>query len=431
VLAPPTVSTVQSSQKSEKALFGKAVQKKAPFFGAFEGLLKQLQNATGMEKQSHSKEALLATKPERPLQNPAKKPTERLQGDTKSKGLDIKPASYKLKLQESQQQTVNSETERRSSTIHNKDAEALQKKQNQLTKASADVDEAQKQQVEKKQSGTTKNSRIQLLSRGTDAEQEGPLLAVFTGAGVQNRTNRIKPENSEESQDTKTKKIEKSRDRRKERIDVEVYDLRTPAGEPKTKPTESNATQDASTKTVELTLHLKEGTEKKAEYTKISSAQSPSRSFQDLLAQELRTTMNGDIVRHASMVLKDGGEGLIRLNLKPESLGNVRIKLEMADDKVTGHILVESEEALRAFEKEIHSLEQAFKDGGFQGASLEVSVSADGRGSGSFKQGQMQQPFYSDRLVANTYNGALPELLSQNQNSSLSSGPNVSINMLA
>jgi flagellar hook-length control protein FliK len=103
----------------------------------------------------------------------------------------------------------------------------------------------------------------------------------------------------------------------------------------------------------------------------------------------------------------------------------------MADNKVTGHILVESEEALRAFEKEIHSLEQAFKDGGFQGASLEVSVSADGRGSGSFKQGQMQQPFYSDRLVAHTYDGALPELLSQNQNSSLSSGLNVSINMLA
>ncbi|HRS02790.1 MAG TPA: flagellar hook-length control protein FliK, partial [Treponema sp.] len=157
-----------------------------------------------------------------------------------------------------------------------------------------------------------------------------------------------------------------------------------------------------------------------------------SRSFQDMLAQELRTSMNGDIVRHASMVLKDGGEGLIRLNLKPESLGNVRIKLEMADNRVTGHILVETEEALRAFEKEIHSLEQAFKDGGFQGASLEVSVSADGRGAGTFQQGQtQQQPFYSERLAANTYDVTMPDLIDQNMNSPSSSGPNVSINMLA
>ena len=430
MLAPPTVSTVQSSPQSEKAVFGKAPQKKALFFGAFEGLLKQLQNATGMEKQTHSKERIPVAKQEGPEQGAVKKSGTRFQADANSEELTTKRASYKLKLQGTQQQTVNSETERLSSTIQ-KDAEALQKKQNQLTKASADVDEAQKLQVEKKQSGTTKNSRTQLLSRGTDAEQDSQVLAVFTGAGVQNRTNRIKPENSEESQDTKTKKIEKSRDRRKERIDVDVYDLRTPTNDAKAKPTESKSPQDGTTKTVELTLHLKEGTEKKAEDPKLSSMQSPSRSFQDMLAQELRTTMNGDIVRHASMVLKDGGEGLIRLNLKPESLGNVRIKLEMADNKVTGHILVESEEALRAFEKEIHSLEQAFKDGGFQGASLEVSVSADGRGSGSFKQGQMQQPFYSDRLVAHTYDGALPELLSQNQNSSLSSGLNVSINMLA
>ena len=102
-------------------------------------------------------------------------------------------------------------------------------------------------------------------------------------------------------------------------------------------------------------------------------------AFENMLARELHQNFNNDIVRHASVLLREANEGIIRLALKPESLGNVKIHLEMSDNKIVGHIIVESEEALRAFEREISSLEQAFRDSGYEGAELEMSLAADGR----------------------------------------------------
>jgi flagellar hook-length control protein FliK len=126
-------------------------------------------------------------------------------------------------------------------------------------------------------------------------------------------------------------------------------------------------------------------------------------AFEDLLARELHQNFNNDIVRHASMALRDNGEGTIRLALKPESLGNVKIRLEMAENKITGHIVVESEEALRAFEREIHSLEQAFKDSGFEGANLEMSLAADSRGAEQHWQGPEEDPFLTGQFAASRY----------------------------
>jgi hypothetical protein len=128
----------------------------------------------------------------------------------------------------------------------------------------------------------------------------------------------------------------------------------------------------------------------------------PSQAFEDLLARELNQNLNGDIVRQAQIILKDGGEGTIRLSLKPASLGNVKIHLEMAENKIAGHIIVESNEALRAFEREIHSLEQAFKDSGFEGAALEMAVaSGNGRDGGNRQWKEAEaSPFFSERFAA-------------------------------
>ena len=102
------------------------------------------------------------------------------------------------------------------------------------------------------------------------------------------------------------------------------------------------------------------------------------RSFEDALARELRSGLSTDIVRDASIIVRDGGEGTIRLALRPASLGNVKIRLEMAENKITGHIIVESSEALRAFERELPVLEKAFKDSGFSETNLQMSLAQDG-----------------------------------------------------
>jgi flagellar hook-length control protein FliK len=102
-------------------------------------------------------------------------------------------------------------------------------------------------------------------------------------------------------------------------------------------------------------------------------------ALENMLARELHQNFNGDIVRHASMALRDGGEGTIRIALKPESLGNVKIRLEMSENKITGIIFVESEESLNAFRREITSLEQAFRDSGFINADLNLTLTQDGQ----------------------------------------------------
>jgi flagellar hook-length control protein FliK len=135
-----------------------------------------------------------------------------------------------------------------------------------------------------------------------------------------------------------------------------------------------------------------------------------SRAFEDLLARELHQNFNNDIVRHASMAVRDGGEGTIRLALKPESLGNVKIRLEMAENKIIGQITVETEEALRAFEREIHSLEQAFKDSGFEGANLEMSLAADSRGADQHWRDAETSQFLQGELAASRYDAAVERI---------------------
>jgi hypothetical protein len=119
-------------------------------------------------------------------------------------------------------------------------------------------------------------------------------------------------------------------------------------------------------------------------------------SFEQMLARELRGDLSADIVRQAAIVLRDGGEGTIKLSLKPETLGKVKIHLEMAENRISGHIFVENEEALRAFEQEIHTLEQSFRDSGFE-ASLNAALDYQDGGQ-RWKEKEII-PFYSERFA--------------------------------
>ena len=123
-------------------------------------------------------------------------------------------------------------------------------------------------------------------------------------------------------------------------------------------------------------------------------------NFEQILARELRGDLSADIVKQAAIVLRDGGEGTIKLSLKPETLGKVKITLEIAENRISGHIFVENEEALRAFEQEIHTLEQSFRDSGFE-ASLNAALDYQDNGQ-RWKEKEITEPFYSGRF-AETY----------------------------
>ncbi|MDR1956112.1 MAG: flagellar hook-length control protein FliK [Treponema sp.] len=193
-------------------------------------------------------------------------------------------------------------------------------------------------------------------------------------------------------------------DKRRDRI--EGRDLRSREAIAST--AESRFTGDAKplaeTKGLELRVELPVDSQDR-ETAPSAGETSRSQRFEDLLARELSQTLNSDIVRQAQVLLREGGEGTIRLSLRPESLGNVKIQLELAEKKITGHIIVESSEALRAFEREIQSLEQAFKDSGFGEASLDTALASgsDGNGRDPPRREGEAGPFFSERFAASTY----------------------------
>jgi flagellar hook-length control protein FliK len=192
----------------------------------------------------------------------------------------------------------------------------------------------------------------------------------------------------------------------KRKLSVEVRDLREAAAVHAEQLIEAQHNSEvqhntADPKTVELVVELPNkgrGREPLA---------GESRNVQgEVLAQELNENLNGDIVRQAQVILRNGVEGTIKLSLKPETLGNVKIQLEMVENKITGHIIVESDEALKAFKQEIHSLEQAFVDSGFTDASLDTALASDG---GQNKgQGDEKGAFFSERFAASTYETVEP-----------------------
>jgi len=185
---------------------------------------------------------------------------------------------------------------------------------------------------------------------------------------------------------------------RRDRIAIEVRDLRT-----------ETLSQKASVETAvnrmpgsaqEITLDLRLPNFGHSSQAQTSWEVKAGTAMENMLARELHQNFNGDIVRHASIALRDGGNGTIKINLHPEHLGHVKIRLEMTENKITGHIFVESQEALNAFRKEIASLEQAFKDSGFADVSLDLSFTADGAGA---EHRELEESSFMQQMAASNY----------------------------
>lgn len=141
-----------------------------------------------------------------------------------------------------------------------------------------------------------------------------------------------------------------------------------------------------------------------------SSASQPD--FRAVLAEQLQNAWNSEIVQSAHIVLRDGDSGIIRLRLKPESLGTVKIELNLTDNNISGRIVVESDEAKSAFERNMNELADAFKRGGFESASLQVSVGSGSRSGGRPGGGTEELPFYSERLRSAVDSSAEPSIAS-------------------
>jgi flagellar hook-length control protein FliK len=185
-------------------------------------------------------------------------------------------------------------------------------------------------------------------------------------------------------------RISETHRRRAERPIIEIRDFRTGEIRPNNMPEAFNSTNTTLSRVeraivVEIPIDLSLSETRELGGKTGEGSTSRNTMFQEALSQQLRENLGSDIVRQATIIARNGGEGTILLSLKPETLGNVKIRLEMAENKITGHIIVESSEALRAFERELPVLQKAFQDSGFSETSLDMFMAQD---NGNQRPGQ-------------------------------------------
>ena len=118
--------------------------------------------------------------------------------------------------------------------------------------------------------------------------------------------------------------------------------------------------------------------------------------FASMLSKELETSA-GDLVKTGSIVLQNNGKGSINLILHPEQLGNVKIKLELSENQVSGKIVVASREAYDAFKESISAIKEAFSASGFETGGFELAWG--GSGDGGNQNQQEGRQFAQERTV--------------------------------
>jgi flagellar hook-length control protein FliK len=122
--------------------------------------------------------------------------------------------------------------------------------------------------------------------------------------------------------------------------------------------------------------------------------------------ERLRELAGTELLRASTMVLRDGG-GEIRLVLKPESLGSVRIRMNVTDNSIDGKIIVDSAAVKQVFDGNIDALKRALTAEGFQMGSLQVSVG--GQGAFEDRQGQeREKPAAVRRVAAEDFQRNIP-----------------------
>lgn len=98
-----------------------------------------------------------------------------------------------------------------------------------------------------------------------------------------------------------------------------------------------------------------------------------------------------EFVKAGTLVLKDNNIGTINIVMHPESLGDVKVRLELSDKIIAGNITVASKEAWQAFKENIPTLQSAFEHSGFESAAFNLSFTGGGSNPNFSQENREQQ----------------------------------------
>jgi len=122
--------------------------------------------------------------------------------------------------------------------------------------------------------------------------------------------------------------------------------------------------------------------------------------------ERLHEMAGSELVKASQLVLKDGG-GEIRLLLKPESLGSVRVRMNLVDNAIEGRIIVDSAAVKHVMDGSVDALRRALTAEGFQMGSLQVSVGGQDAQSDPRRR-QEEAPAEVRRIAARGFERSVP-----------------------
>ncbi len=134
-------------------------------------------------------------------------------------------------------------------------------------------------------------------------------------------------------------------------------------------------------------------------------AASPAANAQTPL-ERLREMAGSELLKSTNLILRDGG-GEIKLVLKPESLGSVRIRMNLVDNTVEGRIIVDSAAVKHVFDGSVDALRRALTAEGFQTGSLQVSVGGQNADTGE-RRGEQEPTAAVRRITAQDFQRNVP-----------------------
>ncbi len=126
-----------------------------------------------------------------------------------------------------------------------------------------------------------------------------------------------------------------------------------------------------------------------------SSATTPGRT-ESPFAAYVREHMNGQIVKQTGIILRNNNHGEIRLVLKPEHLGRVRMRIQLDENRLSGRIIVESSFVKESFEQNLEELYRVFRNNGYETGAFEVLVDGGNEGNGA---GQKRKDGFSAKTL--------------------------------
>lgn len=109
------------------------------------------------------------------------------------------------------------------------------------------------------------------------------------------------------------------------------------------------------------------------ELTAKSEVKITERSAAAELARKLDSQAGNDIVRQVKIVLNRANAGEVRINLRPDNLGRVSVRINLDDNRLTGRIFVETAAAREAFRNSLDGLQTKLVESGFGAADLELA----------------------------------------------------------